>query len=545
MKHCLVIFSVLISSIISRPVPTSWYDYSLASYVPKAAPAERPLAGVNWYVDPSASTSTNVGTLANPWKTLSKITTAGNSGQIHAGDSILLKRGELFICPDQFNGMHWWNWAGNTCPSGTAAQPIVFSAYGPGSVKPNLLYPFPSARQQTDSTSKNVLSFEGVDYIIVDGLQFNDTRFAPHNNKVDQAYTLAGVILGERTGVQDRPSETNHCIVRNCYFNNCGMGIVMVGDNNTIDNNVMENFGNDYANDGGGGDFGANGITISGANNIIMHNYIKGAWAWSGDFGTNGGALEWFNTNIGTLVFANKFIDCGGVSEFGALAGNSTAQDIHFYCNIFINNGNIGYASISGRFTLDGNNIEFFNNIMVENDSSRWSGDHYPAGQENFPNKVGRESNLFNNSANPPQILWNVRNNIFYLTTGLTVVRSSNIPVITHLNNLAKFGSSVSQGASGWSYTPNVSEVLTATAISNIWTNVSSADAGVWDFHLKSGSPAQGIAAVIAAVTQDYDGLAWKPGARPAGPLQLFTPNPLPTEVYKQIQLANKKIIKL
>ncbi|MDP3899911.1 MAG: Ig-like domain-containing protein [bacterium] len=73
---------------------------------------------ITYYVDATAGNDSNAGTsTSQPWKTIAKV----NSTTFLPGDGVLFKRGET--------------WRGETLTvseSGTAAQPIIFGAYGSG-----------------------------------------------------------------------------------------------------------------------------------------------------------------------------------------------------------------------------------------------------------------------------------------------------------------------------------------------------------------------------------------------------------------------------
>ena len=70
----------------------------------------------NYYVDASTTSSTQNGSLANPWKTLSQV--SNNMSLFQPGDFILFKRGQTFT--------------GTLYPTrrGTASAPLTFGAYG-------------------------------------------------------------------------------------------------------------------------------------------------------------------------------------------------------------------------------------------------------------------------------------------------------------------------------------------------------------------------------------------------------------------------------
>jgi hypothetical protein len=79
-------------------------------------------AGTTYYVSSSSGSDSNSGTAANAaWQTMAKV----NARTFQAGDSILLKRGDV------------WNESLVPASSGASGSPITFDAYGTGSA-PNL-----------------------------------------------------------------------------------------------------------------------------------------------------------------------------------------------------------------------------------------------------------------------------------------------------------------------------------------------------------------------------------------------------------------------
>ena len=457
-------------------------------------------SATNYYVSNAGNNSSNGLTQGTAWLTLARVTTAGQAGTIVAGDSVLFRRGDEFTSPDQFNGFQWWGWGGNTCASGTSTNPIVFSAYGVGA-KPNFIFPNPASEH---FKNRSALSFEGVDYIIVDGLQFNDTRVMPVS-KTASAYTTAGVVFGE----SGSGAESNHCIIRNCYFYGVGNGVVAVGDYNQIVDNVMEEFGNIYFNSGFGGDYGANAITLTGDRNYVARNTISGAWAYSEDFGLNGGAIEFFGTNTNSKIERNTFIDCGGVGEFGASDMGAVCENDTFAYNLILNVGGASYVNVSGSFAIEPDNLCWFNNVNIENSYSRFSGVNFGTGFTSFPTwptLPQPEEVVFTNNGSPSaSVVWNLKNNIFIVDNGLTVMGKP--AKSTHTNNLYRLTGGSSAGT-----TLGISEVASSDSLFvSEMGNPSS-----WDYHLIVGSPAVGIGQVITGLTTDYFGLGLI-GVRNAG----------------------------
>ena len=294
-----------------------------------------------------------------PWKTLLKLETFGNSGIALAGDTFAFKRGDVFINGrDDFGSLKWWANNGYTCPSGTAQNPIVFTNYGNGAL-PNFLFPNPSIKI---GRNRVVLAFNGVKYIVIDGLQFNDYRF-PANDKVSTAYTAMGVLLGE----EGTSSMVSNSIIKNCEFNNIGYGISTCGSYNKVINNKFTNFKN-VGDTSGINDIGAVPLILqSGKFNLIQNNYIKGGWAFSGatasGAGLNGVGIEIINNFDSSKIIYNTIIDCAGALEIGNITGFSSigCDNDTFAYNKIINTAVICFTSTNGVFASNSSNLKFTN----------------------------------------------------------------------------------------------------------------------------------------------------------------------------------------
>jgi hypothetical protein len=219
---------------------------------------------------------------------------------------------------------------------------------------------------------KVLMLFSGVDYIVVDGLDFTDQD--TQNDKINPGNCGIPIYLGTIG-----EATTNYCTIRNVNISLCGMGIVIVGDHNKILHSKLTNFKNlkSTADIGGSSaydDYGANAITITGNDNEISYNYISGAWAESLDFGWNGGACEMYNNCSRNKLSHNTIYDCGGVAEFGAQQAGAYAADNLFEFNKIINCGTLTYCNIAGNFAIQVSNIRYFNNTIIEDANSRFSG---------------------------------------------------------------------------------------------------------------------------------------------------------------------------
>jgi len=448
-----------------------------------------------WYVSSSYTGTTQNGGINTPWTSLSQVNTAGNNGTIQAGDAILFKCGDTFYCQDRSYGFRWWRgYGGLNCPTGTQTNPIIFGNYGYGPL-PNFLFPYPSV---TNYLTKKILTFENTNYIIIDGLQFNDPRY-PTVPKVDPSYSITAIMLGE----DDPTLKCNNCTVKNCFINNIGNGVEYAGDYNDVSYNTMVNFGQVYAYTTGS--YGANAITTTGNYCNIHHNYVSGAWAWAESFGTNGGAVEPFNTNNYNSIMYNTFVDCAGILEFGATSSGSTAYENVCAYNLIINCGSLAYTSGSGAFKIDARNNRFYNNVVIENSESRYSGPNFGVGFENFPTFTGScnsappctptpADNMFGAGGTyTASTVYDLKNNIFVCTnppvlfqsqsapyTGKTnysmkVVRADTVTKTTHSYNIYKMISGSSVG-----YTLDIGE---QTQTGPIFLNETGVDPQTWDFH--------------------------------------------------------------
>jgi len=463
--------------------------------------------GITYYVSNTTGNDANNGTSsAAPWQTLSKVISASINGpKIRPGDTVAFKKGETWIVDDTFGGFRWWNnFGGRNCVTGSPGRPITLTNYGTGEL-PNFLFPTPSTLY-----SKIAMSFENVSYMIIDGLQFNDTRSAV--DKIYSGSTIQGIMLGESG------TDCNNNIVRNCYFSNVSLPIVVVGSNNEFYNNTMENFCNAYW--AGSDGYGANGFTMTGNYNYVHHNTVSGAWAYSDTFSTNGGALEMINTNNNNTIAFNTFIDCGGIAEWGSNSGQAeVCQDNLFAYNKIINCGGVSFCNVDpgGGFPIEPSNLKWYNNTIVENANSRFSGPNFGAGftsfprWSTFPRLPEPEDKFFSNNGSPvAATVWDIRNNIIICTNSSSAPNGSP-PYATrdwtytilgssktiHTNNIYKLSSGAVIGLTAGS-----GEV---TSSAQILQDESNADPILWNFSPLLTGPAIN-AGTYVGLTVDFAG---------------------------------------
>ncbi|MBU3714435.1 MAG: hypothetical protein FGM46_05745, partial [Ferruginibacter sp.] len=325
----------------------------------------------DYYVSTSGNNANNGTSPNTSWQTLSKVQTVCNNGTIVAGDRVLFKKGDIFTGTLLVSNI--W---GYSAKSGTASNPIVFSTYGSGN-KPIFLYP---SGGTTSAENRILMRFVGVSNYVIDGFNFTDLVY-PTNDKKSPANCGVPLYIGA-----SGETLTNNFIIQNVDISLCGMGIVLVGNNNKVIGCNLTNFKNLKSTPNTGGstayeDYGANALTIiNGNDNEITGNYISGAWDESLDFGWNGGACEIFNSCNRNKMMYNTIYDCGGVAEFGADMSGAVAADNLFAYNKIINCGSLSWSNISGVFTINVSNVQYFNNVIIENNASRFSGPNTGSG---------------------------------------------------------------------------------------------------------------------------------------------------------------------
>lgn len=412
---------------------------------------------------------------ATPWQTLVRLENFGAGyystgvfpNKAAAGDTFLFKRGDVFANGnDDYGSVKWWgggygSGTGYNCPSGTPSAPIVFTYYGdPNADLPNLLFPLPAT---TASKFRHVLCFANVKNIVIDGLQFYDTRF-PVNDKRTSAYCAQGIQAGQfGFDAEGVPGEVDSITIKNCIFSNIGYGIFSVGSNIRILNNHFSNF---KANGDtiGINDIGADALLPTGKKYLIQGNYISGSWAYanpnSSSGGLLGGGLESINDFDSSLIIQNIFIDNSGGMEFGQNEGTQYGpNDDTFSYNLFINNGKVIYVNTVGSvFSCSAARIRFWNNAIIDNNKCRFTGPGFGGDAMNDGQTFASTGFIFwptypvnpsidnytgyrtfqyggDNIVGNPDTLLDIRNNIIWITTG-TQAKYSSRTKIFYRNNL-------------------------------------------------------------------------------------------------------------
>jgi len=484
-----------------------------------------------------------------PWKTLAKLNTLSSIAT--AGDTFAFKRGEIFANGTEFSTVASVKWYGGgyeglSFPSGTATNPIVFTYYGDINLEsPNLLYPYPSSVR---SNEKGVLAFANVSYIVIDGIQFNDTRF-PVNDKRSGAFTTLGLWFGDSGYCSGSDGcKCSNITVKNCNFSNTAYGIVAFVRDFKIENNTFSNFKSTgwITDTASQADIGADPMLLSGSKYRITNNRITGSWAYANPFNSSssgllGGAVETINNFDSSFIAYNTFIDCSGGMEFGTnLPGGIQGPDDDTICyNKFINCSNIAYVNTTGTYATQVKNLHFWNNFFVEGSMSRFSGNNaggdamgdgqtyantgfiywppYPINKstrypssENFQN-AWRPIASGDHSVQAADTVFDIRNNVFWINNGFYAkYTQSERPKAFYRNNIYHLVSGY-QGAVG-SFTPTSLGPNTTLAIGEriingkLIVDSSSIYPQNWDMHIASDTSYAINNGTNVGLNRDFEG---------------------------------------
>ena len=383
----------------------------------------------DYYLDSAAGDDAASGATAGaPWRTLAPL----RSVVLSPGDVVHFKRGG--------------DWSGGLTvrQSGAEGLPILLTAYGDG--------PAPILRSDGGDWS-SVIRLEG-DWVVLDGLSLRD------------AYE-AGVLIA---------AGSDHNVVRNCDITATGFGVWLGGRNNLVTGCHLHDLHMIRNTPGGDDDYGAVGVVISNFGNDVLANRMTDCLAPSYDYGTDGGAVEWWCDGVdagGSRVQYNTVERCNGLMEIGG-ANWGTCHDVTVSHNLVIDSGlaALHVADAFGGVDLEG--FRFEHNTVV--------------------NRIGGWRLFWWDHAPRPQAVV-VRNNIF--VSNIRVYEGAGA---SHASNLYQFLAGGSLGdAMGEGESTADPMFLNAPA---------------GDFRLAHGSPAidQGLA---LGYLRDHDGLAVPFGPAP------------------------------
>ena len=403
-----------------------------------------------YYVDPSSTSATANGSLASPWKTIAQV----NSGAtlLNPGDMVLFKRGQTF------SGKL------NIPRSGTAASPIVYGNYGTGNLP------------EFNNAVSDIINISSKQYVVIDGIKIIDNSISTTDHTIQAKISYA-------INIDNSPN----CTIKNCDISLVGVGISVTtgSDYTTITGNYMHNMRmvrNTPTSVNPDDDYGANPMVIGSSNNTITYNRFEECWALSYDYGYDGGAVELFgNTMNNNKVMYNTAINCNGFMEVGSSTNGVANNNVIAYNNI-INCGIIGVYQNGSTFTVSVNNLQYYNNTIVET-----------------VKQYSQSGVMFWMAGTGSAGMVVVKNNIFWLSSGVNLASSKfNTGQMIHTNNIYRMTS----GTLGITLGSN--ETLSSTV--NLFTNTSGLPAA-WNYNLLAGSAAINYGTNVG-LTQDFAGKA-------------------------------------
>lgn len=404
-----------------------------------------------YYVDARTGNDSNNGLLpSSAWRSLAKVA----ASTFAAGDTINLRRGQVFVGEVSFPN------------SGTSGNPITIQSWGDGVDN----YPYAIwSNADTTASNPNCLKLAR-NYIHVDGMDFRDAK--------DAAITIY--------------QTNNNNIIRNCRFEDVGVGPRIKGDNNTVE--YCQFYKLKMSTDvGTASDVGGVCVSIErNASNTCTGNVVRYCLAQLGkafsvQFNNDGGFIEIFRGADNISVYNNVVMNCKGFLEAG---GDNTASDTitnaYFYNNLIVNcYGILAYFNtFGGSFGVDVDNMIFENNTIYMSDRSQsavfWAG-----------NWTGLSTKFI------------YQNNIWQGVTTFTATDgTTDLNSITHRNNLYRRIDGSSSFGTGYTLNATTGQIEYNAAPG--FESVSGLD-----FRLATGSAAIGIGRTPSCGwTTDLDGNA-------------------------------------
>lgn len=455
-------------------------------------------------------------TETTPWKTVAKVSAMFSAGTINPGDSVLFRRGDTFSSTtsvnyviDIDNGKF-----GGSAKNGTAALPIRIGAYGTSTQKPLF----------TAYRFNNIFRLVNVSYYIIENLSFAASRT---NSKVTSAYLRQGIILGQYGveplyGIAGGTSDigkgiANYCQINNCDFTNLANAITITGNYNRISGCTISDLKPTPAQGSlsyqlADRDLFATGIIVTGSYNLITRTNITGAWAASSLYGYWGAGIKFLSTCFQNIVNYCTISDSANAIELGVYNGTTASQanqQTRIVYNKIINNGNVTYIA-TPNLSISYVTPSLINNVIVQNQNSRFSGPNYGNGISGFTSIWP----AFQYSIFAPYwftiepiagVRYNelVNNIMFAYNNGQQIYPPAGIGnIYARNNNIYKL-----QNGGAIGLTPNTSEITASTA-SILITNETNIDPLLWDYHLPAGSIARnvGLSSYASIYPVDFDG---------------------------------------
>jgi hypothetical protein len=396
------------------------------------------VVGQNYYVDSLNGSDANSGIEpSSAWKTLNAIATH----KFTPGSTIYIKKGSTFTGQMTLSS------------SGTQGLPIHVTTYGDGSK--------PIIRNPGSAQAETIGILLTGSWITIEDLAVTDTS---------------------STGVQSYPG-ANHDTIRGLEISNVGIGIMLEGQNNVVTTNYIHDLHMVRNTPGGTDDYGAVGISLESSNNEVAFNVLTNCKATSYDFGTDGGAFEWYGQADANYVHHNWTQNDNGFLEVGGDVSKSPSNrnSIVAY-NVSLNNTVFAAIHNGGSKGSVIENFRFENNTIVET----------------YNGAVRRDLIWFSNTPSTTTLL--LRNNILSLDGNLKVATYPNFTHVYNLYYLRQNGSTLPMP-----YPQGEGEMLGVPLFVDIAKN---------NFRLQASSPARD-AGMNLGYTIDLDHSPVPNGAKP------------------------------
>jgi hypothetical protein len=362
-----------------------------------------------YFVDSRASGS-DLGTAADPWKSMSKV----SAKTFAPGDVINVARGSTYEAV--LNGAPIVTLKG----SGASGNPIIFQASGVGN---------PPLIKNTGTGESSGIWIgnwsTGSSWFIIDG------------------FKIEGAI---NAGIQIFKNSNNN-IIQNIEMVDCGVGVGVEGQSNIITKSNFHDFKmvrNTPTSVHPDDDYGANAIVISAPDNEFSYNTCKNLCNQSYDYGIDGGCVELFGNVSNAKIHHNYAeLSCGFLENGGQGTGSykGIANNVTVSYNVAINMYGGFWGTHRGtNWYSDFMNYHINNNTIIEN--GLYPKLFNPAGVEVvLPARSGPLFWVYKNSVNPlPDGALFIRNNIIATTDSLTLFQSGT--TFTNEGNIIKVGMS-------------------------------------------------------------------------------------------------------
>lgn len=248
----------------------------------KQADPVKPTCLQTYYISSFAGDDANAGdSEISPWMTLDPI----QNQKINPGDCILLECGSLF------------SQKLDIIDSGTEKHPIYMGSYGTGS--PPVI---------DASNQRNGINLQA-DWVMLEHITIQ--------NALEAGVTIS--------------SEADHNILHHIEVTHSGFGVSIWGTYNHVFHSYFSHLHMIKNDPGGDDDYGAVGIVFFGSNNEASYNVMYSLKAPSYDYGTDGGAFEWYGIAHDNYVHHNWVKNCNGFMEMGG--GEAWNNRIAYKCN--------------------------------------------------------------------------------------------------------------------------------------------------------------------------------------------------------------------